>query len=125
MKQSDGSWGITMQSGYERPAKPKNGLAGDTINCPALLQIEAGDSASPLHRLVYATINEAYDRGFFSDNSLERNMDRVEFEREALRKIDYVGEDDKNKMSDLELQKLVDLYLTSAGYTAPKPPANP
>jgi hypothetical protein len=86
VKTTTGKWDIRLLPGSERPLKPKKDLAGDTISCPAMLQLEANDSASPLHRMVYATINEAAERGLFSDEGLQTNMDRIEAERlEALR----------------------------------------
>ncbi|CAN5417823.1 hypothetical protein BH10PAT3_BH10PAT3_0490 [soil metagenome] len=109
-----GEWDIKIKPGSERPAKPKEGLAGATISCPALLQLEADDAASPLHRMVYATINEASERGFFSDEGLADNLQRIE-----TLKIWRLSEDDK-------IRKILDSIVNAgSNYTPPPPPMNP
>lgn len=81
IKGKNGEWRIQFAEGHQRPPKPKDGLAGPTLGCPALMQLEAGDPASPLHRIVYATINEAHARGLFSDTEVKNGADVINEQR--------------------------------------------
>lgn len=60
-KQQDGSYRLAITT--PRNPKPKTGLFGATIGCPAGFHLEEGESA--LRKVAIAIVNEAYDRGLF------------------------------------------------------------
>ena len=78
MHSEEKGWVIKYKPGNRLPSKPKTGLAGPTLACPALMQVEGDDAASPLHRFVYATINAAYDRGMLDDMSIGRAVESIQ-----------------------------------------------
>ncbi len=59
---NEGSYKLVLKN---KAPKPKTGLFGATLGCPAGYDFEDGDSV--IRRTATAIINEAYDRGVFDD----------------------------------------------------------
>lgn len=107
VKRESGEWKIVYDEGYERPAKPKTNLAGPTIGCPALLKLEADKPGSPLHRLIYATLNEAAARGVFEDDEIEIAVMNLELSKQQMTK-DGTQHDLYEPRGDFELWEAYD-----------------